>query len=116
MTLHLIEYLMVSNVIFEHQLDLHAPNWNIRLQWLSALWAAMLNAGMETGRVDSIEQLRTRVDAGMKMVPDADRTLRVADVIVNATDTGTWSGSTSRPAALELEMFLTPCSLRCGTW
>ena len=27
-----------------------APNWFIKLAWLSALWAAMLNAGMESGR------------------------------------------------------------------
>ena len=48
-TLHLIEHLMVSSVIFEPQLDLHAPNWNIKLQWLSALGQPCLTQEWKPG-------------------------------------------------------------------
>ena len=49
-TMHLVEFLITSSIIIHQDLDAVAPNWFIKLAWLSALWAAMLNAGMESGR------------------------------------------------------------------
>ena len=60
-TLHLVEFLLLSGITFEQHLDTQGPAWSIRLQWLSALWAAMHNAGMDSGRLETIELLRQRV-------------------------------------------------------
>ena len=88
--MNLVEFLVTSLIIIHQDLDAVAPNWFIRLAWLSALWAAMLNAGMESGRADNLQQLRTRIHAAMQIISDADRTLHAADVVFNATPTGTW--------------------------
>ena len=89
-TMHLVEFLVMSLVIFHQDLDTMAPNWFIKLSWLSALWAAMMNAGMESGRAEHPQELRSRIHSTMQALPDTDRTLRTADVIVNSKPTGTW--------------------------
>jgi hypothetical protein len=89
-TMHLVEFLIMSLVIFHQDLDTMAPNWFIKLSWLSALWAAMMNAGMESGRAEHPQQLRSRIHSTMQALSDTDRTLRTADVIVNSKPTGTW--------------------------
>ena len=89
-TMHLVEFLITSPIIIHEDLDSMAPNWFIKNAWLSALRAAMLNAGMESGRAENIQQLRTRIQTAMKNVSDVDRTLHASDVIFNATPTGTW--------------------------
>ena len=90
LTMNLVEFLVTSLIIIHQDLDAVAPNWFIRLAWLSALWAAMLNAGMESGRADNFQQLRTRIQSAMQTLSDADRTLHITDVVFNATPTGTW--------------------------
>jgi hypothetical protein len=90
MDMHLVEFLVMTYLIFDHDLDTRAPRWNIKLAWLSALWAELLNAGMATGRAETIESLRERVQGTMAALPDASRILRGADVIFNPTATETW--------------------------
>ena len=89
-TLHLVEYLIMSLIIFDSDLDLHAPNWNIKLTWLSALWAAMINAGMDSGRLETVELLRERVQHGMTLVSEAERTLALPNAIVKPVAEDTW--------------------------
>ena len=89
-TLHLVEFLILPGIIFEHQLDVHSPDWNIRLQWLSALWAAMINAGMDSGRLETVELLRERVQHSMTLVSETERTLTLPNAIVNPVAEDTW--------------------------
>ena len=61
----MVEFLILPGIIFEQQLDVHPPNWNIRLQWLSALSVgshAQRWNGVGAAAVD-IEQLRIRVQS-----------------------------------------------------
>ena len=87
---HLVEFLILPGITFEHQLDVHSPTWSIRVQWLSALWAALLNAGMDTGRLESIEIFRTRVQNGLGMLTAAETTLKMANVLMNPNAEETW--------------------------
>ena len=89
-TMHLVEYLILSRTIIHPNLDSKAPNWFIKTLWLSALWAAMLNNGMQSGRAETIAQLRTRIQAAMESIPNDERTLDESGVVLNATPTGSW--------------------------
>ena len=97
-TMHLVEFLILPGITFELQLDAHSPDWSVQLQWLSALWQAMLNAGMETGRLETIELYRARVQDGIALVTAAERTMALPNVIVNPVHK-TLGGHISRPAA-----------------
>ena len=89
-TLHLVEFLLLSGITFKQHLDTQGPAWSIRLQWLSALWAAMHNAGMDSGRLETIELLRQRVQNGITMVTAAEATLGAANVLPNPNAEDTW--------------------------
>ena len=82
-TLHLGEFLVLPGINLEQRFDVHPPTWSIRLQWLSALWAAMINTDMDSGRLESIELMWARVQDGLNLVTIEERTLGMPNVIQN---------------------------------
>ena len=82
-TLHLVEFLVLPGINLEQRLDVHPPTWSIRLQWLSALWAAMINADMDSGRLESIELLQARIQDSITLVTIEGRTLGLLNVMQN---------------------------------
>ena len=82
-TLHLVEFLVLPGINLEKRLDVHPPTWSIRLQWLAALWAAIINAGMDSGRLESIELLQARIQDSITLVTIEGRTLGLLNVMQN---------------------------------
>ena len=52
-TMHLIEFQILAAMIFDAELDSSHPRWHIRPAFLSALFAAILTAGMSIQKEQS---------------------------------------------------------------
>ena len=89
-TMHLVEYLILDGIFIDNGLDTCHPRWHVRLPTLSKLFADMLTAGISSARADSVDDYKVRVQECLKLLPEADRTLDLAKVIVDGTDTNTW--------------------------
>ena len=89
-TMHLIEFLILTALIFTAELDAGHPRWHIRPAFLSALFAAMLTAGISTERAETIAAFRDRVQQTLESMAAAERTLSPADVVMDAAPTNTW--------------------------
>ena len=89
-TLHLVEFLVLPGINLEKRLDVHPPTWSIRLQWLAALWAAIINAGMDSGRLESIELLQARIQDSITLVTIEGRTLGLPNVMQNPVTEDSW--------------------------
>ena len=89
-TLHLVEFLVLPGINLEKRLDVHPPTWSIRLQWLAALWAAINNAGMDSGRLESIELLQARMQDNITLVTIEGRTLGLPNDMQNSVTEDIW--------------------------
>ena len=88
--MHMVEYVVFEGVFLDNGLDTCHPRWHVRLPALSKLFADMLTAGISSARADSVDDYKVRVQECLKLLPEADRTLDLAKVIVDGTDTNTW--------------------------
>ena len=89
-TMHLIEFLILTPMIFDEDLDVASPSWHAKMTRLSKLFADLLTAGLNIVGQCTFEELRGMVQDAIKELPDAERTLNFNDVLYDNTATNTW--------------------------
>ena len=89
-SMHLVEYLILEGIFIDNGLDTCHPRWHIRLPALSKLFADLLTAGISSARAETLDDYKARVEEGLKLLPEVDRTLTLAKVLADGTITNSW--------------------------
>ena len=88
--MHLLEYLVLEDLTFDADLDTEPKPWFIPPEGWTTLFDALVNAGIPTTEAKDKEEAKSIFSSYITDLPEDQKTLAHADVVIADDDTGTW--------------------------